>query len=150
MAERIQPAKELTAQEILEFVNNIPALDEKIGANNSSASNSLTANQNAKLNWLLMNLNTLVTGRVVKSVQRGRASFTAPDKGATVVISQVLTNKSLLFIGTPINISGGGLVTVYTANGVLTNGNRIDISTASSNATAGTVIGVDWQLIEFY
>ena len=99
------------------------------------------------LQELGVDIDTLLAGRVVKSVQRGIATLDAGVTSINVTISPITLNKSYL------DFTFSNTDTVYTAasnhllRGQFTNSTSITFSKA---AVGGGVSTIAWQVIEFY
>lgn len=108
--------------------------------NTANTINKTTNSISGTVGTINTNVNTLVAGRVVKSVQRG--TYNAPfaqHPPYSISISSVNTAKSLVFI----EYAGGsyGNASIYA---VL---NTTSI-TLNGNFEAGTVVA--WQVVEYY
>ena len=138
---------------------SVDGIDTKIGATNNTGGTASAGSIFAKLNTLLTdwtttragyidNINTkvdsLVNGKVVKSVQRGFFSGSSTKTPAGVLINHnaVDLNKSLLFVsGFKANYAGSGLITASRSS---TN------FLMEGSSTTTYAYEFSWELIEFY
>ncbi|TKI53550.1 hypothetical protein FC756_23270 [Lysinibacillus mangiferihumi] len=121
---------------------NVNTLNTNVGTPTSSASSSTSGNAHAKLNWLLTNLQTLVSGRVVKSIQRGmRSREEVPDD--TVSISTVDVSKTIVLLDGRKESSNGAVP-------VMLRSLSSTSFTVTSNVGGTSRYDYSWQVIEFY
>ena len=93
-------------------------------------------------------IDTLLGGRVIKSLQRGNSVFGSDQNTLTVNISNVNTNKALLVFSN----TGAGTSSAGNAYG-LVKGELINTSTLNFKVTlpaTTNTVQISWQVIEFY
>ncbi|MEK5331570.1 hypothetical protein [Lysinibacillus sp. FSL W8-0992] len=127
---------QLAIQSAVEGVKNVvDAIKTKV-----DTIDTRTTTMNTNINNINTNVGSLVNGRVVKSVQRGRfhSAPISQQQVYAVALSTINASKSMY----DINISDNIFVEIGLTN------NSLTIKNVSSTSTI-TVIA-NWQVIEFY
>lgn len=119
----------------------VTSMNANVGTPASTANNAPSSNVHAKINWLVNNVNTLIAGRTVKSVQRGIVKLNA-EGNTTITISSVNPSKCH--------------VELYGTFGATTAGYDRTLRIGSMSATSitlsptGNPTEIGWEVIEFY
>ncbi len=135
---------------------NVSTINTNLGVPTSAASNGTSANADAKLNWLLTNLGTLIGSRSIKRVQSGAVNYNQSYdnlNGLVIPISYVADlTKAFCIVN-------GNFIAIYS-----TTSNLYDLATdfkltnstiemRTNLANSGmykSTCKMAWQVVEFY